>query len=94
MSCVTCHDPHHDADRSATHYESKCLACHTSAPDPGSNLRRNTPALIEGVRRVSCPVNPSGGCLNCHMPSTNSAVPHTTFADHHIRVHPSPSPEQ
>jgi tetratricopeptide (TPR) repeat protein len=82
MSCVTCHDPHHDASRSAAHYEAKCLDCHSAAP-----------AQAEGVRRVPCPVNPTGACLKCHMPATTSAVPHTKFTDHHIRVHPpAPTP--
>src|SRR5262249_30212722 len=76
LSCVTCHDPHHDADRSAARYEAKCLACHAA-----------TPATAEGVRRVACPVNPSRDCLTCHMPATTTTIPHTTFTDHHIRVH-------
>jgi tetratricopeptide (TPR) repeat protein len=78
LSCVTCHDPHHDADTSASRYEAKCLACHS--PTGGK----------EGEGRSSCPVNPSAACLTCHMPATKSAVPHTTFTDHHIRVHPDP----
>jgi hypothetical protein len=28
LDCVTCHDPHRDADRSAAFYEAKCLSCH------------------------------------------------------------------
>jgi tetratricopeptide (TPR) repeat protein len=28
FSCVTCHDPHQDAERSSAFYEAKCLACH------------------------------------------------------------------
>jgi hypothetical protein len=28
FDCVTCHDPHQNAQTSATFYEAKCLACH------------------------------------------------------------------
>ena len=28
ISCLACHDPHHDVDTEAAHYDSKCLACH------------------------------------------------------------------
>jgi tetratricopeptide (TPR) repeat protein len=87
LSCVTCHNPHHDADPSAARYEAKCLTCHAATPAPG-------PAPVRGVRRVPCPVNPSRDCLKCHMPSTTSAVPHTTFTDHHIRVHPPAGAER
>jgi tetratricopeptide (TPR) repeat protein len=83
MSCVTCHDPHRDASRSAAHYEAKCLDCHSASPAPAAR----DGALAEEFRRVPCPIKPSGDCLKCHMPPTSSAVPHTTFTDHHIRVH-------
>ena len=51
LNCVTCHDPHRDADRSARRNEAKCLSCHTS-----------------GARATVCSVNPSRGCVECHMP--------------------------
>ena len=28
LDCVTCHDPHRDAETSASFYEVKCLDCH------------------------------------------------------------------
>ena len=40
------------------------------------------------ARGASCPVNPSGGCIGCHMPPFESAPLHATFTDHFIRVHP------
>jgi hypothetical protein len=32
-------------------------------------------------------VNPSTGCIGCHMPAVADIVPHSTFTDHFIRVH-------
>ena len=32
LSCLTCHDPHRDAETTAAHYEAKCLSCHTAVP--------------------------------------------------------------
>lgn len=83
FGCVTCHNPHHDADTDPSFYESRCLSCHGDAgarPPVGSEL----PATAE---RVACPVEPRSGCLDCHMPKLRAAVPHTVFTDHHIRIH-------
>jgi tetratricopeptide (TPR) repeat protein len=93
LGCLTCHSPHRDAGaRSATSYESRCLACHAhDTRPPATNLPSRAPTLPEGARRAICPVNSTGGCLSCHMPLVKGAVPHTTFTDHHIRIHPSPS---
>jgi hypothetical protein len=87
LSCITCHDPHHDADTSASRYEQKCVACHSGTSDKKRSDRGLAPTAAEHGRQVTCPVNSTTGCLNCHMPRTTSAVPHTTFTDHHIRVH-------
>jgi tetratricopeptide (TPR) repeat protein len=93
LSCTTCHSPHHDADTAAAHYEPKCLACHAPEPPPqrpapaNALASRHTARLPEGARRVPCPVNPRTNCLDCHMPVSKSTVRHTSFTDHHIRVH-------
>jgi hypothetical protein len=31
LSCITCHNPHRDAETSPAYYESKCLECHSAA---------------------------------------------------------------
>ena len=87
ISCVTCHDPHRDAEKDPARYEAKCLACHSTQADGPSESRK----LGEGIRRVPCPVNPASGCLNCHMPKVEGAAPHATFTDHQIRTHKVPA---
>lgn len=85
LSCVTCHNPHQNAETSSTYYEEKCLDCHSSRPRPTSRAR---PPKADAVRApVVCPVNATKGCVNCHMPKVESRDEHATFADHHIRVH-------
>ena len=51
--------------------DTKCLGCH---------------GKVGETSRSACTVNPSSGCLSCHMPAVKTAVPHSTFTDHHIRV--------
>lgn len=86
LDCVTCHDPHRDAETSPAFYESICLTCHARPkPAPGTTL------LSEGPN--PCPVNPTQGCLPCHMPSTRTTIPHSRFTDHHIRIHPPSTAE-
>ena len=41
----------------------------------------------KSVKRTLCPVNPTAGCIGCHMPAVKDIVPHSTFTDHFIRVH-------
>ena len=86
LSCLTCHDPHREAEKSASFYEAKCLSCHSSGrTGPGPS-----PARDGGVSGVSggrpCPVNATKGCLDCHMPKHPVADLHTTLTDHYIRV--------
>lgn len=85
FGCVTCHNPHRDADTDPSYYETRCLACH--APTPPETLAAGVRPLPEGVERVPCPVEPATNCLECHMPKLRAAVPHTVFTDHHIRIH-------
>ncbi|MDB5350692.1 MAG: hypothetical protein JWN86_1939 [Planctomycetota bacterium] len=92
LSCVTCHSPHRDAEKSARFYEAKCLACHGPESSPASPHAMTisshaTPRLPATARRVTCPVNPSQGCISCHMPPATGPMPHSTFTDHEIRVH-------
>jgi hypothetical protein len=93
MSCLTCHDPHRDAETSASHYEAQCLACHAAAPPKPSRATRHA-VLAEGRPRVSCPVNPVAGCLKCHMPTSRLAIHHASFTDHQIRVHRTSKPAE
>ncbi len=86
FDCMTCHNPHHDSDRSEEHYTRRCVSCHSppagkagGAP-PGSTMRTHQGRI--------CPVNPAKGCVGCHMPPYESKPLHATFTDHYIRVHP------
>ena len=81
FSCVTCHDPHKDADTSPASYEVRCRECH-DVPRPSKTVAKPNPARSG----PPCPVNPRTDCLSCHMPRVKDAVPRTVFTDHRIRV--------
>jgi tetratricopeptide (TPR) repeat protein len=86
LSCLTCHDPHRDSERSPAFYESKCLSCHAgTSRDTAGTRGENRDATTGGV----CPVNAASDCLKCHMPKVPMPVLHTSLTDHYIRVHPS-----
>jgi Tfp pilus assembly protein PilF len=100
LDCITCHDPHHDAETSASYYEAICLACHSSPEarnefvQTGAREPVDPATLLDPSRRVSCSVNSRSGCIECHMPVSSSIMSHSKFADHHIRIHPQKnSPE-
>jgi hypothetical protein len=90
LGCVSCHDPHSDAETSATYYDAKCLTCHGDAPGSKHAVKDGARPIRPSaeMRRVACPVDATGGCVECHMPTRAGVIPHTSFADHWIRVHP------
>jgi tetratricopeptide (TPR) repeat protein len=87
LSCVTCHDPHTDAETSPVYYEAKCLSCHS-----GPSVEPAHPRQAEATRRSACPINPSRECLGCHMPKVRYDWLHGSFTDHYIRIHRSTGP--
>ena len=89
LDCITCHDPHRNASTSSAHYEARCLECHSRAAGKvAAPPRRSRPRMLrDGATRTTCPVNPTTGCIGCHMPAVKGIVPHSSFTDHFIRVH-------
>ncbi len=83
LSCVTCHDSHTNLSTDQKAYNTVCLSCHTAA------TARRPPLLRTSLIKL-CPVNKTGRCISCHMPSgsvfVNQANP-IRMADHFIRVH-------
>ncbi|HSR49951.1 MAG TPA: hypothetical protein VLV83_03935 [Acidobacteriota bacterium] len=69
LSCLDCHNPHENAAEGDPAYVRTCLRCHNE----------------ERSASVLCPVNPTDGCITCHMPED---VQQDNFhlTDHWIRV--------
>lgn len=89
FNCLTCHEPHRPAESSAAFYEAKCLSCHrSSSSTPASDRVHRTTSRAEKTPMAStiCPVNPTEGCLGCHMPRVQNEVLHIPLTDHYIRV--------
>ncbi len=72
LSCVTCHNPHRDADRTShDEYNADCRGCHRPAT-PGE---------------VTCTFKPAGDCVHCHMPAQPVDMPtRPRFRTHWIDV--------
>jgi tetratricopeptide (TPR) repeat protein len=98
LSCLTCHDPHRDSERSAAFYEKRCLACHSAGASAtperldytGVHEAKTGEPTVVSARSSpasTCKVNPSTGCVGCHMPKVPMPVLHTKLTDHYIRVH-------
>ena len=94
FDCMTCHDPHHDDDRSPAHYNARCLTCHSARPRETPLVRADAsnPKTARTFRSSTCPVKPAEGCIGCHMPSIPNRPLHATFTDHYIRVHADSRP--
>src|SRR5262249_55484688 len=93
LGCVTCHDPHRNAEPSAVRNEAKCLSCHapdrttssTGSSTPQTSGRRPDPSRDRpGAKgtKTPCPVNPTQGCIDCHLPRVWVQSTHSFKADH------------
>lgn len=83
MTCTTCHNPHHDVpvEERTDYYRQACLECHQTQAcrvDPAERERRS-------------PIN---DCVHCHMPRSETDVPHVAFTHHGIGVHAEDGPSQ
>ncbi|MGB6725605.1 MAG: multiheme c-type cytochrome [Terracidiphilus sp.] len=82
ISCLACHDPHQEANRTAAFYDSKCLACHSGANTARTSSASTIPSA-EGPK--TCPVAKEN-CVSCHMPKVELAGGHAIYTDHEIRI--------
>ncbi|HVQ35875.1 MAG TPA: tetratricopeptide repeat protein, partial [Candidatus Bathyarchaeia archaeon] len=77
MECLTCHNPHvtiFRADRAVDHFNSKCMACHTSASC-------TAPAAMRHATK------PPDDCVSCHMrKGVSDDQLHVRYTDHWIRA--------
>lgn len=73
LSCLTCHNPHRNADRtSKAEYVAQCMSCHSNPAE----------------KHVMCPVKPKGDCIPCHMPLQAVNMPtKPQFHNHWIKVY-------
>lgn len=77
ISCLACHDPHHEVRTDAAFYDSKCLACHRGG---GKSFK-----LSAARTAPACPVSQKN-CVTCHMPKYELPGAHFEFTDHYIRI--------
>ncbi len=75
ITCTACHNPHEPLVRSATSYDSKCLACHLNRGELANAAKPG----------AACP-KAAAQCTTCHMPKQTVAQVHSQFTDHCIRV--------
>ena len=77
LTCITCHDMHAEdppAGSTAQFYRSRCLDCHNL-------VDCNLPE--DGEQRMAEQDN----CVTCHMPQSDTDIPHIAFTHHRIGVH-------
>lgn len=84
LSCATCHAPHAEQGAAAMSVSRNqhCAKCHEAGDC------RVSPAERERV-------SPLNDCVQCHMPQSDTDIPHVAFTHHRIGIHraepPSPA---
>ncbi|MDE3166234.1 MAG: hypothetical protein KGN36_10535, partial [Acidobacteriota bacterium] len=82
LSCLTCHDPHQQADAAAApaFFRARCLRCHTE-----SSCR------VPLAERRANPV--PDNCIACHMPRREvTNISHSALTNHSIPANPAMAP--
>jgi predicted CXXCH cytochrome family protein len=77
---LTCHDPHKALSprESIAHTRAICLKCHQPERCTVTPSRRQQE-------------NPENNCVQCHMPSSPTEIPHLAFTHHRIGIHKTPA---
>lgn len=81
LTCTTCHHPHArpSADEKEAYYRGRCLSCHTEHSCSAPESHRYS--------------NESGdNCVKCHMPQSDTEIPHFAFTHHWIGIHDAREP--
>ncbi|QDV84374.1 hypothetical protein TBK1r_33190 [Stieleria magnilauensis] len=77
LKCTTCHNPHQTISATTPReHEQNCLACHAEMSETNQ----------AAASHVVCPVSPTTGCIECHMPALKLDGLGDGFHDHWIRV--------
>jgi Cytochrome c554 and c-prime len=79
ISCLACHNPHHDFNAQTVNFDPKCLACHSNGKGSGTSPAGGKPGA------KACPVA-KDKCVSCHMPRIELPGAHYKFTDHRIRI--------
>ena len=86
LTCTTCHNPHLSPApaEKVEYYRRACIQCH----DTNSSVC----AVPESKRRIQ---SPEDDCASCHMPKSETEIPHFTFTHHRISIeHAPPQPQR
>ena len=76
LTCTTCHDPHatHEPVEQSRAYRLSCLKCHAEE-------------ACSEQQEVRFAEGRNDDCVGCHMPSTDTEIPHFAFTHHRIGIH-------
>lgn len=76
LTCLTCHNPHEQPSPEARldYYRASCLQCHSSAACGLTLAERHQ-------------TDRTDNCVACHMPQTETDIPHFAFTHHRIGIH-------
>lgn len=76
LSCLDCHSPHENIQRTSDNFNASCLRCHT------------VPARVHATLQVTA----SSDCVSCHMKKVEDVIAGAAFTSHWIRKPPDSFP--
>lgn len=61
LNCITCHNPHTNAEKNTSYYSQICMSCHQQSSKNFCKVQPFQPSF-------------KNNCVDCHMPTKSSAV--------------------
>jgi hypothetical protein len=91
LNCITCHDPHTNANKNMVFYSAKCMSCHSEAGHNFCKVKAPAGTVL------------ADNCIDCHMPQQPSGIINfqlsgsperiaEMFRSHRIAVYPAGKP--
>jgi predicted CXXCH cytochrome family protein len=92
LGCISCHDPHRQPkpEERVSFYRQRCLSCHETLG--GLNIPAGIPCSLAKDERLK--QSPQDSCIQCHMPTRDADIRHTSFSDHRVVRRPDPTEDK
>ncbi|MFO0906590.1 MAG: CDC27 family protein [Pirellulales bacterium] len=87
FTCLMCHSPHESTPKKGDHeyYNAICQKCHQPAACSSPVEQRQ--AALSNKQAAAAEAADVNDCITCHMPTSDTDIPHLAFTHHRVGRH-------